>query len=327
VAYCDGVVEKNTIIGNSAAGGGVAIGGALAFCDAIIQHNTIFGNSAVNGGGGLSECAGTIRNNTIQNNHAAPWLTAGGGLHFCKGLLQNNRIFANSSHDAGGGLYRCLGVIRGNLIAGNVSGSHGGGLSWCFGLIENNTICGNRGAIWGGGLEFSRGTIRNCIIWGNSAPQDPDLHMCDAPSSSWLTGDPHFADLDGADNDPTTYEDNDYRLSADSPCIDSGMNEDWMWAAVDIDDNPRIWGGGVDMGAYEFGSFPFEITGVVEAGGTQLTWNSRPGDTYTIWSSSDPYAGKKEWSEEETMAAQGETTTWIDPETTSTCKFYRIELK
>jgi hypothetical protein len=43
-----------------------------------------------------------------------------------------------------------------------------------------------------------------------------------------------------------------YRLLITSPCINAGINQDWMVAATDLDGNPRISWGTVDMGAYEF---------------------------------------------------------------------------
>jgi len=69
------------------------------------------------------------------------------------------------------------------------------------------------------------------------------LHASSVPSYSciqeWAAGgegniseDPQFVAPDGPDND--------YRLSSGSPCIDGGVNEDWMWGAVDLDGNPRI---------------------------------------------------------------------------------------
>ncbi len=72
---------------------------------------------------------------------------------------------------------------------------------------------------------------------------------------------------------------------------------------------------------------PFELLEVkIPAEGTiQLTWTSRPGATYTVWSCGDLCAGP--WTEEATIASQGDSTEWTDPEAACTCKFYRIELK
>jgi len=44
----------------------------------------------------------------------------------------------------------------------------------------------------------------------------------------------------------------DFRQQATSPCVDAGVNEEWMFVVVDIGGNPRIFNGTVDMGAYEF---------------------------------------------------------------------------
>lgn len=45
---------------------------------------------------------------------------------------------------------------------------------------------------------------------------------------------------------------NNYRLAADSPCVNTGTNADWMATAVDLRGKPRIAEGIVDMGAYEW---------------------------------------------------------------------------
>jgi hypothetical protein len=136
-------------------------------------------------------------------------------------------------------------------------------------------------------------------------------------------------DPDGPDDDPATYEDNDYRLQRNSPCIDVGKNGDWMSQAVDLDGNPRVWRGKssrtVDMGAYEYGSFHFEITGIAMGPGAQIRWNSRPSDNYAVHSCGD--LSGDAWRFEATVPSQGETTSWSDLHATSAWKFYRIELQ
>jgi hypothetical protein len=43
----------------------------------------------------------------------------------------------------------------------------------------------------------------------------------------------------------------DYHLASDSPVINAGNNA-WVTNSTDLDGNPRIVGGTVDMGAYEY---------------------------------------------------------------------------
>ncbi len=335
LSYCNGTIQNNTITSNSAEG----YGGGLAYCDGTIQNNTIAGNSAGGDGGGLIGCNGAIQNNTISGNSAG-W--SGGGLAYCDGTIQNNTITGSSAGRDGGGLIGCNGTIQNSTISDNSAGWSGGGLHECSGTVENDTITGNAAKWYGGGLGWCSGTIRNCIIWGNRAPSGPQLYESSIATYSCIEGwtgdsekrniseDPRFVDPDGPDDSPDTWEDNNYRLQGDSPCIDSGKNADWMIGAVDLDGNPRIWRGRasltVDMGAYEFGSFPFKIAAVeAPSGQAELTWNSRPGDNYVVWSCADLLA--HQWLEEATVPSGGESTLWTDPGTTSLRKFYRVELR
>ena len=325
LGWCRGTIQNNTITDNSA-----SVGGALAYCDGTIQNNTITHNSA-GWGGDLAHCAGPIENNIMAGNSAG---VNGGGLDYCGGMIQNNRITGNSADEDAGGLFVCLGTIRNNSIAGN-SARAGGGLYWCDGIIENNTITGNSATLWGGGLYQCSATVTNCIVWGNTARADPQLCESSIPTYSciegWIPGgegnifmDPRFVNPDGPDNDPNTYEDNEYRLSPPSPCIDTGKNEDWMSQALDHEGNARIVGESVDMGAYEWLS---SITGIefLTTGNLQLTWSSRPEAAYTIWSCCDP-SGKSTWTEETTILSGGELTMWADPNPAPVCKFYRIQV-
>jgi len=66
-----------------------------------------------------------------------------------------------------------------------------------------------------------------------------------------------YYDTSNINTDPlfTGYGDFPYSLSGLSPCIDAGtldLPEGITLPATDLAGNPRMWGGSVDMGAYEF---------------------------------------------------------------------------
>jgi hypothetical protein len=334
---------------------GQALGPVVSFMGTeseacVLSGFTIQNGDASDGGGILGSTAfgawnrsttqwthATILNNTITGNRAK----YGGGLNGCDGTIDGNTISGNSASESGGGLSECNGTIRSNTIIGNSAGYNGGGLANCHGIIQNDTIAGNSAVGRGGGLASCNGTIQNCIIWGNAAPTVPQLDDYSVPTYSciqewgaagnWnIALNPQFVDPDGPDDDPQTYEDNDYRLLPISPCIDAGLNESWMWDAEDLDKNPRIFYGissvTVDMGAYEYASWPFHVAQIIENGaGTELRWVSRPGDTYVVWSSDAlPCV---QWTEEATPPSQGQFTAWTDPDMTSARKFYIVEIK
>jgi hypothetical protein len=303
--------------------------------DCVIAGQTIRNGRAAGGGGirggtPLQHTHATIRMNTITGNSA---LGSGGGIVCSDGAIQGNVITSNSSDARGGGLSECSGAVQGNVVSANWSGYYGGGLFNCGGTIESNTVSHNRGVTSGGGLSDCSGTIRNCIIWGNTAPEGPEIWASSGPANSRVGGaDPGFVDADGPDDNASTWEDNDYHLTAGSPCVDKGRNGDWMWGAVDLDGNERIIDGDedgsdvVDMGAYEYRFVlrVLEATRTAE-GGVELTWNSRPGDSYTISICSD--LGTWLWIPVGTVPSQGLLTTWTDPDITLTRKmFYRISI-
>ena len=106
-------------------------------------------------------------------------------------------------------------------------------------------------------------SLINCILWnGGSTIWIYDGSTINISYSNiqggWRGGesninvDPLFVDPEGPDNIPGTEDDN-LQLAPLSPCVDAGdpgyvpgPNE------IDLDGNPRIVGGLIDMGAYEF---------------------------------------------------------------------------
>jgi hypothetical protein len=263
------------------------------------------------------------------------------------GIVIGNWSLNRSSDHCGGGLGFCNGAVENNLIAGNSAGC-GGDISFSNVLLRNNVVVGNTASLHGGGLAHvgtsaygpPGGSITNCIIWGNTSPNGPELYDSIAPAycciQDWTGGglgnialDPRFVDPDGPDNDPNTFQDNDYRLLPNSLCIDAGTNEDWMNGAVDLDGNPRILLGAtsvtVDMGAYEY-RFDFAIATNPESK-VELSWTMRPARSYTVFSSSDMTLHP--WVEETTMLGgkNGGPASWLDPDASSALKFYKIQIR
>jgi len=85
------------------------------------------------------------------------------------------------------------------------------------------------------------------------------------------------------------------------------------------------------MGAYEYESSQFKCIEIAVfclpppgECGVAITWNSRPGDSYTVMSCSQ--LGPEEWIEEDTVQSAGELTAWIDSQTVSAHKFYRVRI-
>jgi hypothetical protein len=247
-----------TMTGNFAKSGGGAYESTLYNC-------TMTGNGTEYGGGA---CYGTLYNCTLTDNSAE----LGGGAYGC--ILYNCTLKDNWAGSDGGGvevstLYNCTmtgngynGCYRGGgadgatlyncVLAGNQAHT-GGGAN--YSTLYNCTVVGNTAFYGGGVVECA---VSNSIVYYNSAPVGPNYyddlylypnsfdHSCTTPLPSSGVGniaqEPGFVDLAGGN----------YRLQITSQCINAGLNQDRSVGATDLDGNPRISWGTVDMGAYEF---------------------------------------------------------------------------
>ncbi len=218
-------------------GGGVWCSSSNAY----VTNCVIVGNSAAGGEGG-GVWGGTIDRSTLSSNSAG----SGGGA--VSATLNNCVLTGNSATSSGGGgTFQCN--LNNCVLTGN-SGNAGGG---AFGGTLNNCTVSGNSANSGGGAQSA--DLNNCIVYFNSAPSGTNAisctfnYCCTTPLPSAGAGnidlDPRFVDLSGGN----------FRLQSSSPCINAGNNA--LVAdptGLDPDRNPRIAGGRVDMGAYEFQS-------------------------------------------------------------------------
>jgi hypothetical protein len=183
------------------------------------------GNSAKEGGGAGG---GTLNNCTLSGNSA-----------------NGNQVYAGVG---GGASYSTLNNCT---LTGNLASDNGGGASG--GTLNNCTLTGNSAGEGGGAssVDFRGCTLNNCIVYFNTATNganyDPSwstLNYCCTPDPGGvgnITNAPLFVNYAGGN----------LRLRSNSPCINSGNNA-YVVGSSDLDGNPRIVGGTVDIGAYEY---------------------------------------------------------------------------
>ncbi|MFC2087278.1 LamG-like jellyroll fold domain-containing protein, partial [Bacteroidota bacterium] len=131
----------------------------------------------------------------------------------------------------------------------------------------------------GGGFPVD---IKNSIIWNFPNPTYEDggsliLEYCNIENNTFFGGTnmmelyPKFADTTGSN-----FNEIDLSLLSSSPCINAGKPDftvDSVYSDVDLADSARIYGGRIDIGAYEFQGEPtvLYVSDTIDA---NTTWNA-----------------------------------------------------
>jgi hypothetical protein len=192
------------------------------------------------------------------------------GAGASRGILNNCTLVGNSASQGGGGA--ASSVLNNCCVSGNSAWRGGGALG---GTLNNCTLAGNSASDSGGGVFNA--TLNDCIVYFNiTAGQGTNdnyafgtlNYCCTTPLPTYgvgnITNAPLFVDQASGN----------LRLQSNSPCINAGLNA-FAPTGLDLDGNPRIKGGTVDMGAYESQSAPSIAPQLsVTASGTNviLTW-------------------------------------------------------
>jgi hypothetical protein len=232
----DSTLTRCTLTGNSGKDGGGVNNSTLWNC-------SLFNNTGANSGGAAT--ASTLTGCLMISNSAG----MGGGCYDSIGT--NCVLQQNSSGYQGGGacgsyLYNCL--ITGNSAPGSVGGGTAGNPSGVGTTLWNCTVVGNSAYYRGGGVANS--TVWNSIVVSNTAPDSPNWY---GSSLNYSCTTPLPDAGEGNNTDAPLFVDQfggNFHLQTNSPCINAGTNG-YAPAGADLDGNPRLVAGTVDMGAYE----------------------------------------------------------------------------
>ena len=201
-------------------GGGISVDGfdlAVIGCDFLYNRVSGDGGAVAFSGTGMTplfvDCLFALQQ---CSGHGAGLYVDGAAAR-----VINCTFLGNSSHDGGGGIAHYGPVpsepmeISNCVLWDNWSGTSAGSALW---LDTSASVSVSYSDIEGGQSE---------------------VHVEDGCTLEWGDGnidaDPLFVDPDGPDDNPNTWEDNDYRLSPGSPCIDAGDNTAVPLDTLDLD--------------------------------------------------------------------------------------------
>jgi len=245
--YSSPTVRNCTFRNNTACGTCGSIGAGGGMCNSqssVILTNCTFSGNAADCGGAMANAAGNL---VITN---------------CMFICNYGSGMENSNSSP---------VITNSTFIGNYwNGIMNYGSSP---ILTNCTFSGNS-LVWSGAGIYnykSQPTLTNCILWDdcNEIWKDENSTITITysdieggwPGEGNINVDPCFIRLYYSEDPCNTphypwddvWIDGDYHLLEDSPCIDAGdPNHIAEPNETDLDGMPRVIGGRIDMGAYEY---------------------------------------------------------------------------
>ncbi len=308
-------VRNCTFLDNYAEYGG---GGIATYSSGIltVENCTIRANFSDAFGGGVMCRTGTLNifNSDISGNEGS----TGGGFRIYSGQLNIDKctISGNIAGNSAGGLSiddDGVLILTNSLVVGNLAPSRSilrmSSLSNPgYHVIKNCTFMHNKDTDLNNSIPRAmwlndRTEMRNCIVWDNCFDNkelystSPDISHCIIKGGFSISGvpQPNIYDtpptlvLPASQNQaPFNYDNYDYRLTLLSFGLDDGNSSYASDLPFDLDNNQRIHGSSVDLGAYENGYCSLNAT-ISASGATEfceggmVTLTAAGGDNY-LWS-------------------------------------------
>jgi predicted outer membrane repeat protein len=298
------IITNCTFTGNSATSNfaEIGMGGALYHAlGTLTLNNCIFTDNSAEIGGALigGQSNSTLTNCTFTGNSATgdgdSEIVTGGAIYNESGSATIiNCIFSeNSCSQYGGAISEALSSssLYNCLFTGNSCSLDGGAIYYWYESrpnLVNCTFAGNTApngnAIAcsfpdGGGVSPSTLRAFNCIFWDGGSEIFNNNNSFIAITYSDVQG--GWQGIGNINADPLFVEPaiGDYHLLLGSQCIDTGDNSAVPSTVVtDLDGNPRIIDGIVDMGAYEgpYQGFLLSAKSVIVPEGGTATFTVAP---------------------------------------------------
>jgi parallel beta-helix repeat protein len=271
------LITANTIESN-AAGSNTVVG--CFFSSPEVRGNTFRDNSSISISTYFSRPM--ILNNTMIDNQETPiyldhFSTAtisgntisgtgprtdhlGSGIvldFFSDSIIERNTITDNQTD----GIFMI--IDSSPIISNNVMAKNGGGIliSGSRPELINNTVVDNQTGILA--FDISQFSITNSIFWN---VYQIDVRPYTEVSVTYSNVKDGYVGEGNLSQDPLFAGSNDYHLSGESPCIDSGTP--LTAPNNDVNGTARPQGSGYDMGAYEYDATSPEIQATVPLDGT-----------------------------------------------------------
>lgn len=229
---CNVKMDDMYVHGNECA---VCYGGGLAFdsCSVVLDRAVINDNIACNAGGlGVqrSQHLDVVMSNVLlYNNNAVHY---GGGLAVATAnpLFVNFSIINNCCESAGGGGMQCAFEAHPKFYNSIIWENH-----WA----HSSSLDGSQIWVWDGETKLD---LYNVAL--QNGMESIHTAFAEVTIEDMLVEDPQFVDFDN----------NDFRLTKSSPCIDYGRTEvpGFTFPSLDLAGNQRVFNGIIDLGTYEF---------------------------------------------------------------------------
>jgi predicted outer membrane repeat protein len=264
------IISRSIFTGNSAG----AYGGAIAATGAYLQvNNCVFDSNYAYGKGGAIQLGGifNMQGCLFYRNYTTNTSVVGAGGAVDASLGGGNIVNCTFVDNSSGYMY--------TMGGGGVYTNRSLGIR-LYNCIFNGNITGNSTTAKGADVDIYYNTVFNCLLqvnYGNTA-------------NLWTTN-PGFTNIVlplGRDGKWMTADDG-LQLLYNSPGVNYGSNSAVTELTTDLAGNPRIVGGTVDAGAYEYQDQPFADAGndttVCTADSISIGMGGDPAFTYT-WASS-----------------------------------------